>query len=188
MSRDSVYVIIIESADRSHVYGGSRIEISEDGVSLPIETAVSEEAPEVSDFLQRHRDYRIGEICGLWNSHAVAGMGIGSVYSIRCAIALAGLINLQELVALCSPYTYRIAHRYGFRLLEEVGNRGAIPYAGANEIAHVTYQEDIGNLPNAADEERSFILDLRKMPVQTRLENGRKGILKVHYNLSVLGS
>jgi len=185
MLKPSVYVIIIESLDQSQVYGGSRIEIFEDGAHLPIEAAVFSEAPEISSFLISRKEYRIAEICGLWNSLAVAGLGIGSTYSIRCGIALASLINVNELVALCSPYTYRIAHNYGFQLLECVGANGAIPYAGANEIAHVTYQDNIQTLPGSSDEERNFILDLRKNPIQTRIENGRKGILKVQYDLSL---
>jgi hypothetical protein len=188
MNNPSVYVILIESPVTQEVYGGARIEIYDGHSLLPIVGAVGEEAPEIRSFLDSRKKYVIGEICGLWNSMAVAGMGIGSTYSIRSAIALAEMIGVHELVALCSPYTYRIAHQYGFNLLEEVGNKGAIPYAGANEIAHVTYQSDVLNLPGATEDECNIIQDLRKKPIQTKVENGRKKSITVYYNLFVSGS
>jgi hypothetical protein len=183
MDSPSVYVILIEATDGSEVYGGARIEAYDGVHTLPIVAAVEEEAPEITSFLDKHHHNRIGEICGLWNSMSVAGLGVGSTYSIRCAIAIAELIGLTELVALCSPYTYRIANNYGFQLLEELGNKGAIPYAGANEIAHVTFQQDVANLPGSKEEERNLILDLRKNPIQTKIEHGRKKPLEVQYNL-----
>lgn len=184
ISKPSVYVVIIESPDRQVVYGGARVELYQSDLKLPIEAAVGEEAPEIGDFLKSRTSGKIGEICGLWNSLAVAGLGIGSVYSIRCAIAIATSIGLNELVALCSPYTYRIAHQYGFKLLEGVGNKGAIPYAGANEIAHVTFQSNIHQLVGADLNEMEIIQTLRQTPNQIRIEDVRKGKIEVHYQLS----
>ncbi|MFN8775183.1 MAG: hypothetical protein ACK5XV_00300 [Flavobacteriales bacterium] len=183
ISKPSVYVVIIESPDRQVVYGGARVEIFQDNWRLPIEAAVGEEAPEISNFLKSRTSGKIGELCGLWNSLAVAGLGIGSVYSIRCAIAVAAFIGLDELVALCSPYTYRIAHQYGFKLLQEVGNKGAIPYAGANEIAHVTHQSNIHQLDGADLSVKEMIQTLRQNPNQIRTENGREEKIEVHYQL-----
>lgn len=185
MESPGVYVIIIESPESGEVFGGARIEVYDGIHTLPIVGAVSEEAPEIIPFLETHKAYRIGEICGLWNSMAVAGLGVGSTYSIRSAIALAGMIGLSELVALCSPYTYRIANNYGFRLLEELGNKGAIPYAGANEIAHVTFQHDVAALPGASEEERNIILDLRNNPIQTKIDHARKQPVEVQYDLTL---
>lgn len=183
-TRDGVFAVLIESCDGQTIYGGARIELYTGLDHLPIETAISEEAPEISRFLKSRKGRRIGEICGLWNSLQVAGLGIGSTYSIRCAIALAGLIGVEELVALCSPYTYRIANEYGFTLLTQVGIQGAIPYAGANEIAHITFQGDVRNLSGAKISEKMIIESLRKEPRQIRNEEGRKGPIEVHYFLS----
>lgn len=177
------YVVIVESNDRSRTFGGARLQFRSPNNPLPVEGAIGVEAPEIYPFLEQHSE--LAEICGLWNSVNVAGMGIGSVYSIRAAIALAGMVGVKEMVALCSVHTYRMAHRYGFNLLQEIGNKGAIPYAGAHQTAHLTYQFDVEGLPNSVEAERNLIMDLRKNPDQVIKDNGNPSELQVHYKLGI---
>lgn len=181
----NTYVVIIESQDRVHTYGGSRIQKYSTELKLPAECAIGLEAPEIHDFIQNHGNSSFAEICGLWNSIAVAGLGIGSVFSIRAAIALAGLIGVKEMIALCSVHTYRAAHKYGFNLLKEVGNGGMIPYAGAHQTASLTFQYDVDGLPNSDEKERNIIRDLRINPSQVTQEYGNSSPLEIHYNLNI---
>jgi hypothetical protein len=181
----NTYVVIVESHDRKRTFGGARLQMRSPSNPLPVEGAIGIEAPEIFSFLEEKRDRRLAEICGLWNSVNVAGMGVGSVYSIRSAIALGELVGIEEMIALCSVHTYRMAHKYGFQLIQEIGNQGAIPYAGANQTAHITYQPNISHLPNSNEEERNLIMDLRKKPVQVKKDNGNPSELEIFYQLQI---
>jgi hypothetical protein len=179
------YAIIVESIDRKKVYGGARIHSGASVFPLPVIGAVYEEAPEITGFVQSLQGRQFGELCGLWNSMSIAGMGVGSVFSIRAAIALAGLVGIDSLIALCSVHSFRMAHRYGFNLVESVGRSGEIPYAGAKQIARLTYQPDVVSLPNSQELERNAIFSLRTEPVQLANELLRGDSVDINYDLSL---
>jgi hypothetical protein len=181
----NTYVVIVESKDRKKTYGGARLQMKSSGYPLPVEGAIGIEAPEIYSFLEEKRGVRLAELCGLWNSINVAGMGIGSVYSIRTAIALGGLVGIDEMIALCSVYTYRMAHKYGFKVLESIGDKGSIAYPVVNQISYLTHQADVNLLPNSNDEERNLIMELRKNPVQVKKDNDNPNNLEIFYQLQV---
>lgn len=185
MEDPTAYAIIVESLDRQKVYGGARLHLGKSAFPLPVIGAVSEEAPEIADFIQSLQGQPFAELCGLWNSMSIAGMGVGSVFSIRAAIALAGMVGVNSLIALCSVHSYRMAHRYGFNLVESVGRGGEIPYVGAKQIARLTYQHDVVNLPNSQDLERDAILSLRSAPNQSVAELLRGDNVDINYDLSL---
>lgn len=178
------YVVLIESLDGNQAYGGARIQISSEEKFLPIESAIGYLEPKIHDEVKRLRPEGVAEICGLWNSSAVAGMGIGSLYSIRCAFATAGFLDIKHMYAFCSPYTYRMANRFGFLKDESFGNDGAIPYPNDKLISMVTYQSDVKEMLNAIEEERNIIFNLRKNPLQVFNEKTSDSqFIEVHYQL-----
>lgn len=180
------FVIMIESLDGNQAYGGSRIQISSEQKYLPIESAIGYIEPRIHDVVQSLRHEGVAEICGLWNSSAVAGMGIGSLYSIRCAFATAGFLEIKHMFAFCSPYTYRMANRFGFLKDETFGDKGAIPYPNEKLISMVTYQSDVKAMLHASEEERNIIQNLRKTPVQLSKEKTSDSqTIEVHYRLSL---
>lgn len=180
------YVILIESLDGSQAYGGSRIQISTQQTQLPIETAIGYLEPRVYDVVKNLREEGVAEICGLWNSAVVAGMGIGSTFSIRCAFAVAGFLNIKSMFALCSPYTYRMAGSFGFAKMVELGNEGVLPYPSEKQVAIVTFQDDVKAMNGASDLERTFIFNLRTNPSQITAEDvGKNGPIEVHYHLGM---
>jgi hypothetical protein len=181
----NTYVIIVESKDRQRTFGGARLQMRSPGNPLPVEGAIGEEAPEIFGFLEERKNVRLAEICGLWNSVNVAGLGIGSVYSIRTAIALGALVGIDEMIALCSVYTFRVAHKYGFNVLDTIGKDGAIAYPAVNQTSYLTYQSNVGLLPNSSDEERNLIMELRKQPVQVKKDNGNPSQLEIFYQLQI---
>ena len=176
------HVIIIESIDRKITYGGSRLQLLGSKLELPIQSAVGEDIPNLDEFLMS-RNGPVAELCGLWNSVAVAGLGIGSVYSIRSAIALGGLLGYNEMVALCSAFTYRISHKYGFRLVDSLGEGGKVFYAGANQYAHLTHQPNIIELTDSDEIERVKIYEIRTNPILKTDEIIGDGLTTIYYHI-----
>lgn len=178
------YVILVESLDGTQSYGGSRIQISTKETPLPMEAAIGYMEPRIYDMVAGLREEGTAEICGLWNSSVVAGMGIGSTYSIRCAFAYAANLNIKSMFALCSPYTYRMAGNFGFHRVKSLGKDGVLPYPSEKQVAIVTFQEDVQAMTGASELEKTFIFNLRNTPTQITEEDvGKSTPIQVHYNL-----
>jgi len=178
------HVVIIESLDRKITYGGSRVQLHGSKLELPIQSAVGEDISNLDDYLNS-RMGPIAELCGLWNSVAVAGLGIGSVYSIRSAIALGNLLGYNEMIALCSAFTYRISHKYGFRLVESLGEGGKIFYEGANQYAHITHQQNLIDLPDSDEFEKLKIQEIITSPNSKVDEIIGDGLTSIHYQIEI---
>lgn len=185
MLSDDAYVILVESMDSSRVYGGARLEFCNKDRLVPIQSALADLAPEINDFISNKKSSQIAELCGLWNSVSVAGMGIGSVYSIRSALAVAGLLKIENILALCSVHSYRMASVFGFSLLKEVGSEGIVYYEGAKQNAHVTFHGDFLKLENVSLEEKEKIMSLINKPVQNVLEERNGTNLSITYELDI---
>lgn len=182
----NVWAVLVDAPDGSRTYGGARIHRHASGYSLPIQDSVGYLDPNLDDFISANSSRGLGEICGLWNSVEVAGMGVGSEYLIRSGLAIAVNVGVNSMFAFCSPYTSRMASSFGFFPLAEIGNKGTFPYPTEKLIATVTFQEDTLALPGAGEDQRNIIQDLRVQPVQNRIETARNGIfVEVEYNLAV---
>lgn len=180
----NTYVILVESLDGTQAYGGSRIQISSENILLPMESAIGYMEPKIYDLVKELRKDGVAEICGLWNSAVVAGMGVGSTFSIRCAFAYAGRLRIKSMFALCSPYTYRMAGNFGFHRLKSMGKEGVLPYPSEKQVAIVTFQDDVQNMNGASEAERTFIFNLRNTPTQITEEDvGKNNPIEVHYQL-----
>lgn len=173
----AAFVILVESSDGEKVLGGARIHAAGGTQMLPMEDAVGEFDNKIYGLIEGRQINGTGELCGLWNSVEVAGMGIGSVFLIRSAVAIASQIGLQSLFALCSPYTTRMAGNYGFKPQREIGNNGTFYYPKMNLLATVVCLPDTDKLVDADGFEKERILSLRKAPVQTSTELSRRADL-----------
>lgn len=185
MLSDDTYVILVESLDSSRVYGGARLEYCNRDRTVPIQTALMDLAPEIDEFIKDRKDFDTVELCGLWNSVSVAGMGIGSVYSIRAALAVAGLLSVQNILALCSVHSFRMASVFGFTLLKEVGDGGIVYYEGAKQNAHITFHGDFIEMRNVNPDERDKIISLIDNPSQVIVEERNGTNLNITYDLQV---
>ena len=186
MEDDHVWVVLVESPDGSRAYGGARVHKRSDTNRLPIQDAVGYLDPKIDDFILDNTEDGIGEICGLWNSIEVAGMGVGSVYLIRAGLSLADQLNIKGMFALCSPYTYKMAASFGFFPLREIGNGGKFPYPTERLVATVTFQEDTANMTGSSIDEKNIIQDLRNQPVKQKIETARNGLsVEVIYQLKI---
>ena len=182
-SNRASFVVLVESLDGQKVLGGARLQAADGITRLPLEEATGYMDARVYDLIYDYSLEGVAEVCGLWNSAEVSGMGIGSIFLIRSALAMSNQIGLKAMFALCSPFTTRIAGNYGFLTEESIGNKGTFYYPKLDLLATLTVQKDAEGLSNASDLEKDRIMDLRKTPVQLTMELARRKIVEIDYSL-----
>lgn len=189
-SNPGIFGIIVESIDRQKVYGGAKIQIHSENYPLPIEEAIGDLDPNIHKLVKEKSKEGTGELCGLWNSREVAGMGIGSIILVRACVARAGVViaeklKLNSLFAFCASYTLPMAQRTGFEIEESIGNKGTFAYPKPDLLAYVTILNDVKKLNQAKPVEKKHIMDLREHPFQKKIERGPKGQIEVEYILDL---
>ena len=180
-------VILVEDQETKMVYGGARVQVVGDGTyPLPIETAIGKYDPKIYDMIKADQ-LRGGtcEICGLWNSREVAGMGIGSYILSRVGVAIASQLPVVSLFVLCAPITVKMGIRLGCSIEKSLGNDGLFYYPKEDLVATVMRLENIHDLSLATETERGKMLSLRESPHQFNDEIGPKGTYPVEYNLKI---
>lgn len=188
INNPGAYCIIVESVDGLKVYGGARIQVKSDKYPLPLEEAIGKLDPKIYEVVEDYNKSGTAELCGLWNSREVAGMGIGSILLGRACVARAGLVladqlQLGSLFALCASYTLKMALGTGFEVERSVGDNGKFAYPKEDFIAVTAVHKNLKNLSTAKPEEKGAIKSLRENPYQEREEKGPKGISVVIYDL-----
>ena len=180
------YVIMVESHDGEKLYGGARVQVAKGVYELPIENALKKFDPTVLDLIRDHIPGGTGELCGLWNSREVAGLGIGSIYLGRVGVALAKLLNLSTLFALCAPATVKNCMRVGFQVEDKLGDNGGFFYPKEGLVATAVTLYDVATLKNADAEERDIIFDLYDNPIQEKEDATPRGKkMEIDYNLVI---
>jgi hypothetical protein len=178
----SVIVIQAESISGDTVLGGARIHLT-GHQPLPIEDAVKEFDSSIHEVIDKYSANGTGELCGLWNSKEVAGYGIGTLFLMRAAISLTNQLHLETLLALCAQHTLDITTSKGFEVKHSLGKNGTFYYPKDDLLATAVIIKDLDNLPQADEEERKCILELRNNPQQTRQEKSPGGELEIEYDL-----
>ncbi|SDG39161.1 hypothetical protein [Chitinophaga filiformis] len=181
MHHENSIVIIVEDETRTKTYGGARVQLADGVLPLPIETAIGKYDPKIYDVVKTGS----AEICAMWNSKEVAGMGIGSQVLARAGVVLAAQMPIDNFHVLCAPITTRIGKRVGFTIDESLGDKGTFFYPKDDFIATAMVINDVNKLENADPKERELIYDLRENLVQTKTEVGPKGSYEVSYNLEI---
>ncbi len=183
----NVFVVNVESEDGDKVYGGARVHVADGIHPLPIEEATGYMDSKIYDRVHELRAVGTGELCGLWNSMEVAGMGIGSFFATRAAVILTSQIGIETLWALCAPFTVRWAERMGCRIQKDIGNEGTFYYPKLDLLATVVLLEDCETLAHSKPGERARAFELRERPRQIALEAppGRKQEVEVRYELEI---
>lgn len=182
----NVYVILAEDYKTGQPYGGARIQLYDKENPLPIVTAVKDFDPSVIPLVEEcQQNGGTAEICGLWNSRHVAGMGIGTLFLSRAGVALAAQLPISTMFVLCGEHTIGITMEKGFVVEERLGNRGTFYYPKQDLVATAAIMKDIENLSDAREDDRNLILGLRKDLAQTKTERGPKGDLQIKYDLQL---
>ncbi len=182
----NTYVITIQTDNREIVCGGARVQVVSDSFPLPIETALTKFDPSIHPLVKRLAENGTGELCGLWNSREVAGLGLGARYLGWIGIAISTQLKLNTLFALCAPATVKSCIKMGFLVETSLGNNGVFYYPKEDLVATAVLLNDVTLLPTAGEEERNKIMDMRKNPVQNKIEFGPRGQrMDINYNLSL---
>jgi hypothetical protein len=189
MTSPSVFVVVVETLDGERMFGGARMHAANGVLPLPIEDAVGDMDGSIYTIVRTLRAKGTGELCGLWNSMEVAGMGIGSIFASRAAIAMSSQIGLDSLFSLCSPLTLKFCEWEGARVLTGLGNQGTFYYPKINLIATVAHIADNVNLPDSEKHERERLFSLRQNPKQVIREKSPIGRnppeIIIHYDLLI---
>ncbi|MCK7559281.1 hypothetical protein MKQ70_31665 [Chitinophaga sedimenti] len=181
LQHKNTIVVIVEDETGEKTYGGARVQLADGVIPLPIETAIGKYDPKI--YADVHRGS--AEICGMWNSKEVAGMGIGSLILSRVCVALMTQLPVDRVHVLCAPITTRMARRVGAVIDTSLGNEGTFYYPKDDFIATAMVINDLHVLQTADESEKTLIRELRRQPNQVRTETGPKGIFEVYYQLDV---
>jgi hypothetical protein len=187
MYMPSVFVVVVETMDGNKLYGGARVHAAGGKTLLPIETATGDMDPSIHDYVRYYSQNGTGELCGLWNSFEVAGLGIGSLFPSRVSVVIAEQIGLSTMFSLCSPATVRFNQWIGSRVFTEVGNNGTFYYPKLDLLATAVFLDDVKELSMAHPRERQKMLLLREQPSYYIVEKSPfKNInVHVHYELAM---
>lgn len=184
----AAYVLIVTSPeDENKILGGARIHAADGVHKLPIELATGELDPRIYDIVKEKSLQGTCELCGLWNSREVAGMGVGAFFTTKAGVVVAEQLGLTSIFALCSPYTVRFAEKVGCRVMAGVGNNGTFYYPKLDLVATAVLLEDCNTLDQADPFEKDRILELREKPNQIVVEKApiRNIEFTIHYDLEI---
>jgi len=183
----SVYVILVESLDGTKTYGGARIQVADGKTPLPVEDATSLMDPQIHDIVKKYAKEGTSELCGLWNSIEVAGLGIGSFFSTIIGVVISPQIGVNSIFALCAPPTVKFSQWVGCRVVTGVGNNGTFYYPKLDLLATVVLLEDSITLPYADPQAREKIMALRANPVGVIKDKAplRRIEIEIHHDLII---
>ena len=179
-------VIVAEDTVTNVVLGGARLQVSNENYPLPIEKAIEKYDKNVISFVKKERDNGgTSEVCGLWNSKEIAGMGIGSHILSLVAVAVSYQIPVKSIFVLCAPSTVKVSQSMGTKLVSSLGKAGTFYYPKDNFIATVMKLDDVNDLGSANQKVASKILDLRDNVYCIRDERGPKGTYQALYDINI---
>lgn len=181
MNSENTIVIIVEDEGGEKVYGGARVQMVDGKIPLPIEHALGHYDPKIFEFVKEG----CAEICGMWNSMEVAGMGIGSLILCRVCVSIVNQLPIDKIYVLCAPVTTRMGKRVGAVVEESLGDKGIFFYPKDDFVATAMAILDVDVLSHAEENERTNIFELRKTPNQIKIEKGPKGEFEVMYQLEI---
>lgn len=156
-----VIVVIVESVEDGLVYGGARIHKANPEFPLPMVEAIEELDNSIKDVISKDLDGGTGEICGLWNSRTITGLGIGAIFMSKACLALTPKLGLTSLYALFAPTTVKLGLEMGYEILTEVGDNGTFFYPKLDLVATAMKLYDAVNLPKTTEEHRESIFEIR---------------------------
>lgn len=188
INNPGAFVLIVESLDRDRVYGGARVHVAGGSEPLPMEQATGFLDPFVYNLIFNYSRYGTGELCGLWNSREIAGYGIGAIFLIRAAVAIANQIGLQSLFALCAPYTIKLVANCGMELEKSIGNNGEFIYPKLDLIATAMVLKDVTLISKANIEDKEAIISLIENKNTIRIESLRNKQIEIHYETELQNS
>ncbi|MDF2158611.1 hypothetical protein [Algoriphagus sp. CAU 1675] len=181
VNNPDVIVVIVESMEDGLIYGGARIHKANAEFPLPIVEAVEDLDKSIRDIINKDLDAGTGEVCGLWNSRKITGLGIGAIFMSKACLALTPKLGLTSLYALLAPTTVKLGFETGYEILTEVGNNGTFYYPKLDLIATAMKLHDAINLPLTTPEFRESVFKIRNNKRLLIEENYRGRSVQLEY-------
>ncbi|MFT3903685.1 MAG: hypothetical protein QM727_10945 [Niabella sp.] len=186
MDDPDTIVILVEDSESKRVYGGARLQMATGKYPLPIETALGKFDTKIYDMVAKDKEaFGTCELCGLWNSREIAGMGVGSYILSRVGATIASQLPVRSIFVLCAPITVRMGKRVGAVVETELGDNGLFYYPKEDLVATPLRLRDIYDLGHADPNEREKILSLREQNHQFIEEKGPKATNTIEYDLKI---
>jgi hypothetical protein len=177
------WIIVVQDHADGQVLGGARMQMATADLPLPIEKAVAFKDTRIYTEVDKYRDNGLGELCGLWNSRKVAGMGLGSIYLGISSVAIAVKTGMNTVMCLCAPSTKQNCFRVGFKLNKELGVQGEFVYPKENLVATALIMTDPHEVPDAEEFEKTRIMALRQNGKLTAEESTPRGDIRIYYDI-----
>ncbi|MEO8760122.1 MAG: hypothetical protein ABI388_03350 [Bacteroidia bacterium] len=171
--------------ESGELVGGIRIQVADGIFPLPVENAIGKMDAGIHLLVKKYANNGgVGELCGLWNSKKVKGIGI-SIVLIRAALSIINQLKFHTVTGICAEYSLEMFQNVGFVINTDLGNSGKFIYPNENYIARVVGILNGTTLETALLYDRERMLSLRKEPIQKHTEKGLKGDFLVNYNLII---
>ena len=176
---------VVAYDEKGVMVGGIRVHIKDwNKYPLPMEVAIAKLDEGIYDLVKKYKNQGVGELCGLWNSKSVQGVGISFMLT-RAAVSIVNQLKFDILMGICAEYSLPMFKNVGFEIDTSLQNNGEFPYPTDEYITRVVGILKSSTLETANDYDREKILGLRNKPIQIREEEGKKGKFKADYNLIV---
>lgn len=179
------YVVLCLTKDESRALGGARVHVCGGNQELPLISGVEDKEPNIRSKVDEMKPAGTAELCGLWNSIEVAGMGIGAIYVVRAAVAIIDQLGIKTCFALCSPQGARLSYRFGYQLREDIGNKGTFYYPKEDLLATMVFLPNTEDLSTTPLDERDKILELRENPTLHIVEGNRGKLVEIQYQIKL---
>jgi hypothetical protein len=181
----NMYCFIATDSTSNELMGGIRIQVADGITPLPVENAIGKMDIGIYNLVKKYANNGgVGELCGLWNSKKVKGIGV-SVMLIRAAISTINQLQFHTITGICAEYSLEMFQHVGFVINNDLGDNGKFVYPNENYIARVVGILNGTTLDTALTYDRERMLSLREDPIQKRIEKGPKGEFTINYNLTV---
>jgi hypothetical protein len=184
LENPNIYCVVARN-ESGELVGGIRVQVVDGIHPLPVEIAIGDVEPNIYNFVKELAvSGGAGELCGLWNSKKVKGMGV-SVLLTRAAISMINQFKIQMLTGICGGYTLPMFTKAGFVINTSLGDHGKFLYPNENNVAQVVGILNAMRLETANPYDREQMLNLRQFPRQIRMEEGPKGTMEIEYDMVI---
>jgi len=178
----NTYALLLRDRDTGEPLGGVRLQLRGDGVPLPIELALGRVDARVHSWVAGFAAQGVGELCGLWCSPRITGLGLGR--RLTCmGIALAEQLHVGTLLGLCDTRNVHTNLDLGFSLDTSLASGGSFQYPRPGLFAHVLLIPDTGQLTEASPEAQSAVAFYRRAPAGVQTLRTGEDSLDLHRDL-----
>ncbi len=182
------YMFIAEDIETGEIGAGMRLDVIDATHSIPMEDAIKMFSPEFAKIVHKY-DNILAEACGWWVSKKFSERQLPA-HLMRAAIAVSSKLRLNTLLGFPNQHTVRITEKFGFTpidYIEGLEQNGCVNYPPQSEYVSTAVElEDTHLLPTMTEEERDFVIWLRKHPIQRINEEVKGRMTKLEYDLRIM--